>query len=58
MESIEQASFVSFDFEFTGFETELSSKPNPFDTLDQRYKKIKHSVEHFEAIELGLSCFI
>ena len=46
----------AIDTEFTGLHVE-NSKPSLTDTADQRYKKLKKSVQLFNVIQIGLCTF-
>lgn len=55
-ESIESASFLAIDAEFTGLETE-GNFIHAFDTPEDRYKKLYQSVKSFMIIQFGLCAF-
>ncbi|XP_067136887.1 poly(A)-specific ribonuclease PNLDC1-like [Centruroides vittatus] len=55
--SIKEASFISFDTEFTGLYTTPDLKPSLFDTIDKRYLKLYSSVTQFAPCQFGLTVF-
>jgi poly(A)-specific ribonuclease len=53
---IKASQFIAFDFEFTGlgaaqYEIDL------LDTVEERYEKLRRSVEKYIPIQLGICCF-
>lgn len=47
---------VAIDTEFTGLHVD-STKPRLTDTADQRYKKLRKSVQTYNVIQIGLCAF-
>ncbi|CAM1310624.1 PARN (predicted) [Pycnogonum litorale] len=54
-ESISEASFISFDGEFTGLSQ--GKGINAFDTPEERYLKLKEGATNFLLIQFGLCAF-
>lgn len=55
--AIQEASFISFDMEFTGLYASANLKPSLFDTIEERYSKMNSSVCQFSPCQFGLSLF-
>ncbi|KAK9883461.1 hypothetical protein WA026_001640 [Henosepilachna vigintioctopunctata] len=53
--SIKEATFITFDCEFTGLNA--ISNINAFDTIDEYYNKVKKNCKDFLVIQFGLSAF-
>mmetsp|Transcript_9339 Transcript_9339/g.13902 ORF Transcript_9339/g.13902 Transcript_9339/m.13902 type:complete len:495 (-) Transcript_9339:51-1535(-) len=58
LESIEDCDYVAIDTEFTGLRGgSLESKPHRFDSLEDRYQKIRANCEKHWMCQLGLCTF-
>ncbi|KAJ1949433.1 hypothetical protein EC988_004771, partial [Linderina pennispora] len=49
--------FVAIDMEMTGLYPDSQSKPFRMDTKDERYQKLKKSVEMFGVVQVGICLF-
>jgi poly(A)-specific ribonuclease len=54
--SIQNATFITIDTEFTGLYTE-ETKPSTYDTHQTRYTKLIHTINQFQLIQLGICTF-
>ncbi|XP_043665751.1 pre-piRNA 3'-exonuclease trimmer-like isoform X1 [Vespula pensylvanica] len=54
--SLENADVIAINAEFSGLETDESSKPSLFDTIEERYEKLRKSSEKFIIIQFGITC--
>lgn len=54
--NLHKANFIAIDSEFTGLHID-GTKHSLGDTADQRYKKVKQSVQTFNVIQIGLCTF-
>jgi len=54
--SLQKANFVAIDTEFTGLHLD-SAQPNLKDTANERYKKLKKSIQAHNIVQIGLSTF-
>lgn len=57
LNSIQAADFVAFDTEFTGFVTAMDDEGHEFDTLEDKYLKLKVACERFWPCQLGICTF-
>ena len=55
--SIKDSLFVSFDFEFTGLANKKEHEPLILDTSQDRYTRLRQSVETFKPMQIGISTF-
>nr|CAG4714650.1 unnamed protein product [Naegleria fowleri] len=53
-ELLPKTAFVSFDLEMTGLELDDEHKIFPFDTIEDRYVKLRDSASQFEVVQFGL----
>ncbi|ESN98071.1 hypothetical protein HELRODRAFT_193079 [Helobdella robusta] len=56
--SIERASFITIDTEFTGLDDGSHDYITSFDTPEERYKKLLKPAKEFLIIQFGISAFI
>lgn len=56
LNSINEADFISFDTEFTGLSTGLF-RIHQYESIEDRYYKIKQHIEQFWVCQLGISTF-
>ncbi|KAF7409761.1 hypothetical protein HZH68_004142 [Vespula germanica] len=54
--SLENAQVIAIDAEFSGLESDDSSKPSLFDTIEERYEKLRKTSENFIIIQFGITC--
>jgi len=57
LESIETSDFIAFDTEFSGLHTDTANKTVSFDEAEERYQKLKHTVEVMNAFQIGIVTF-
>ncbi|XP_064613331.1 poly(A)-specific ribonuclease PNLDC1-like [Liolophura sinensis] len=57
-DAVKNAAFVVIDTEFTGLVFSAQSKPSLFDTVEERYLKLKKAVTEFMPSQIGLSAFV
>ncbi|KAJ2796197.1 hypothetical protein H4R20_005607 [Coemansia guatemalensis] len=55
--AIAQCDFVAIDMEMTGLYESKELQPSRLDTLDERYAKLKRSVELYGVIQVGVCLF-
>lgn len=55
--AIENAAFVAIDTEFTGLVYDPDATPSLFDSIEDRYAKLRQSVASFYVCQLGLCTF-
>ncbi|KAK9763357.1 hypothetical protein K7432_010043 [Basidiobolus ranarum] len=55
--AIEEASFISFDAEFSGLHSNSSLRSHPLDDLQTRYEKYRKNAQEFLVVQFGLTCF-
>ena len=51
------AEFVAVDEEMTGIVLDRTTQPNPGDTTESRYQKMKCVVKHFNLMQVGICTF-
>ncbi|KAK2580021.1 hypothetical protein KPH14_012310 [Odynerus spinipes] len=56
-DALENATIIAIDSEFTGLESDNISKSSLFDTTDERYAKIRRTIEPFIIIQFGITAF-
>ena len=56
-ESIKKWDLIAFDTEFTGFSISEEDKGHDYDTIEDRYQKLKYVCERWKAIQFGLTTF-
>lgn len=56
-QAIRQADLMAFDTEFTGFSISDEDRGHDYDSLEDRYQKLKYVCERCKAIQFGLSTF-
>ncbi|CDW82058.1 oxysterol binding family protein [Stylonychia lemnae] len=56
-ESIQTAEFIAIDTEFSGFQVSDDDKPHDYDTVEERYQKIKYNVQKYLAFQVGICTF-
>ena len=57
MDSIKECEFVSIDLEFSGIHSSLMDQENEFDTVEERYQKVRSVIHQFVAFQVGLCCW-
>src|SRR3990167_1578143 len=55
--AINEASFLSFDFELTGLYDKTHPRPYMYDSVQDRYSRAMESVQKFIPIQLGICTF-
>ena len=56
-EAIKNWDIMAFDTEFTGFSISEEDRGHDYDSLEDRYQKLKYVWERCKAIQFGLSTF-
>ncbi|RWS12161.1 poly(A)-specific ribonuclease PARN-like domain-containing protein 1 [Dinothrombium tinctorium] len=56
-ETIRMASFVAIDMELSGLNASPALKPTLFDSIEERYRKQRETVNRFVCCQFGLTCF-
>ncbi|KAI8320672.1 ribonuclease CAF1 [Martensiomyces pterosporus] len=56
-QAIAACDFVAIDMEMTGLYEDRASHPNRLDTKDERYQKLKKSVESYGVTQVGICLF-
>ena len=56
-ESIEKAEYISLDLEFSGFKSGLSDQEHEYDTVEERYQKVRSVINKFVAFQVGVCCW-
>ncbi|XP_053211603.1 pre-piRNA 3'-exonuclease trimmer-like [Panonychus citri] len=57
VEQIKNCTFIALDIEFSGLFFNSNCMPSLFDSLEDRYKKLRTNVSNFIPIQLGISTF-
>ncbi|XP_021916008.1 pre-piRNA 3'-exonuclease trimmer-like isoform X2 [Zootermopsis nevadensis] len=57
VESLRNAVFIAVDTEFTGLLSDPDFKASLFDTSNERYDKLRRSVQHFIIMQIGICTF-
>ncbi|XP_069669242.1 pre-piRNA 3'-exonuclease trimmer-like isoform X2 [Periplaneta americana] len=57
VEHLKNATVIAVDTEFTGLLSDPEYKPSLFDTGNERYKKLRLSIEQFLVMEVGITTF-
>jgi len=55
---INRSEFLAVDTEFTGLAAQPSDEPSFFDTIEERYQKMKRCAQTFIICQFGLSAFV
>lgn len=56
-ESISKAEFIAIDSEFSGYSANLEDKPHDYDTVEERYQKVRYACQKFIAFQFGICTF-
>ena len=56
-ESIEEADFISLDCEFSGYTASPDDKHHEYDTVEERYQKLRSVINKFVAFQVGICTF-
>lgn len=56
-ESIDKADFISIDLEFSGYSAGDEDKPNNYNTLEEKYQKLRSVINKFVAFQVGICTF-
>ena len=56
-DSIDQADFIAMDLEFSGYTAGPDDKEHDYDTVEERYQKIRSVINKFIAFQIGICCF-
>ena len=56
-DSIDQADFIAMDLEFSGYTAGPDDKEHDYDTVEERYQKIRSVINKFVAFQIGICCF-
>jgi poly(A)-specific ribonuclease len=56
-DSIDQADFISIDLEFSGYTAGPDDKEHEYDSVEERYQKIRSVINKFVAFQIGICCF-
>ncbi|KAL4476151.1 hypothetical protein ABPG74_009884 [Tetrahymena malaccensis] len=54
---IQSCDFISFDCEFSGLSTERFQKIRKYDSDEDIYQKLKHSVQNYHLLQIGLCIY-
>ena len=54
--NLQKANFIGIDTEFSGLHVD-NAEPSLSDSADQRYKKLKKSIQLFSVVQVGISAF-
>jgi poly(A)-specific ribonuclease len=54
--NLQKANFIGIDTEFSGLHLD-NAEPGLADSADQRYKKLKKSIQLFSVVQVGISTF-
>ena len=57
LESIEGSDFISLDLEFSGYTSSLEDKEHEYDTVEERYQKVRSVINKFVAFQVGICCW-
>ncbi|CAI2361076.1 unnamed protein product [Moneuplotes crassus] len=57
-ELIHKSDFIAMDTEFTGYSACLQDRGHSYDTIEDRYQKLKYVCQRFKANQVGLCMFI
>mmetsp|Transcript_15556 Transcript_15556/g.15118 ORF Transcript_15556/g.15118 Transcript_15556/m.15118 type:complete len:130 (+) Transcript_15556:7-396(+) len=55
--AIEEAEFIAFDAEFSGLNTGQLDSQHDYDSVEDRYRKLKHTIEKMFAFQWGICTF-
>lgn len=55
--SIHSADFIAIDSEFSGLSIGFDDKQHDFDTIEDKYQKIKHNCQRMNAFQFGVVTF-
>ena len=56
-ESVLTADFVAQDTEFSGLSVGFDDKDHDYDTLEQKYQKLRHTCRRMNAFQVGIATF-
>lgn len=56
-EAIQKCDLMAFDTEFTGFSISEDDMGHDYDSIEDRYQKLKYVCERCKAIQFGLTTF-
>ncbi|XP_015789672.1 pre-piRNA 3'-exonuclease trimmer [Tetranychus urticae] len=57
IEEIQKCNFIAIDIEFSGLFCNADCTPSLFDSLEERYVKLRNNVSSFIPVQLGISLF-
>lgn len=55
--SIHSADFIAFDSEFSGLSIDFEDKQHDYDTVEDKYQKVKHNCSRMNAFQFGVTTF-
>ena len=55
--SIRTADFIAFDSEFSGLSVGFDDKQHDYDTVEDKYQKLKYNCERMNAFQIGIATF-
>lgn len=57
LDSIKQADFVSLDCEFSGHTSSPNTAMNDYDTVEEKYQKMRCNISKFIAFQVGICTY-
>lgn len=55
--SIDSAEFIAFDTEFSGLSVGFDDKQHDYDSVEDKYQKLKHNCQRMNAFQIGIATF-
>ena len=55
--SIASAEFIAFDSEFSGLSVGFEDKQHDYDSVEDKYQKLKHNCSRMNAFQFGIATF-
>jgi hypothetical protein len=56
-ESIDKADFIAIDLEFSGYSAGDEDKAHNYNTLEEKYQKLRSVINKFVAFQVGICTF-
>jgi hypothetical protein len=56
-DSLATADFVAFDTEFSGLSVGYDDEGNDYDTIEDKYQKLKHCCQRMNAFQIGVATY-
>ena len=57
IKSVHSADFIAFDTEFSGLSVGFDDKGHDYDSIEDKYQKLKYNCERMNAFQMGLTTF-